>query len=83
MPKATSLTDRRKHGRGDNSTGVVHGKANQLDQRTASKYAPKAPSARSEFDAGVSAGRPMGRGVPAGSSKKRAAPAVRKLGEKT
>lgn len=82
MPKATSLTDRRKHGRGDNSSGRVGAKSNQLDQRTATKYAPKAPSAKSEFDAGVSAGRPMGRGVPAGGSRNRAAPAVRKLGEK-
>ena len=82
MPKATSLTDRRKHGRGDNSTGVVNQKNNLQDQRTASRYAPKAPSARSEFEAGVSAGRPMGAGVAAGSAKRRAAPAVRKIGEK-
>lgn len=82
MPKATSLTDRRKHGRGDNSSGVVNQKANLQDQRTAARYAPKAPSARSEFEAGASAGRPMGAGVPSGSAKKRAAPAVRKIGEK-
>ena len=81
MPKATSLTDRRKHGRGDNSSGVVGAKSNLQDQRTASRYAPKPPSARSEFEAGVSAGRPMGRGVPAGGSRNRAAPPVRKLGD--
>lgn len=82
MPKATSLSDRRRHGRGDNSTGVVRQKANLQDQRTASRYAPAAPGARSEFEAGVSAGRPMGRGVASGTAKKRAAPAVRKIGEK-
>ncbi|AZM47767.1 hypothetical protein DMB38_20030 [Streptomyces sp. WAC 06738] len=80
MPKATSLSDRRRHGRGDNSSRVVSAKANQLDQRTAARYAPKAPSTKSEFDAGASAGTTMSRGVPAGGSKKRAAPAVRKLG---
>ncbi|MFH9731919.1 hypothetical protein [Streptomyces sp. NPDC017260] len=82
MPKATSLSDRRRHGRGDNSAGVVRQKANLQDQRTVSRYAPKSPGARSEFEAGVTAGRPMGRGVSAGSAKKRAAPAVKKLGEK-
>lgn len=82
MPKATSLSDRRRHGRGDNSSRVVSAKSNLQDQRTAARYAPKPPSTTSEFQTGVSAGRPMGRGVPAGGSKKRAAPAVRKLGEK-
>lgn len=82
MPKATSLTDRRKHGRGDNSTGVVGTKNNLQDQRTVGRYSPRPPSARSEFEAGVTAGRPMARGVPTGGSKKRAAPAVRRLGEK-
>ncbi|MGI5136341.1 MULTISPECIES: hypothetical protein [unclassified Streptomyces] len=82
MPKATSLSDRRRHGRGDNSSRVVSKKANLQDQRRAGAYAPKAPSAKSEFEAGISAGRPMGRGVPTGGSKNRAAPAVRKLGEK-
>ncbi|WP_369042188.1 hypothetical protein [Streptomyces sp. Midd1] len=82
MPKATSLTDRRKHGRGDNSSGVVGTKNNLQDQRTVGRYSPKPPTARSEFEAGISAGRPLAKGVPAGGSKKRAAPAVRRLGEK-
>ncbi|UXX94050.1 hypothetical protein N7U49_21840 [Streptomyces sp. AD2-2] len=82
MPKATRSTDRRRTGRGDNITGVTHGKANLQDQRTKGAYAPKAPSTNSEFTAGVSVGRTMGAGVSAGSSKKRVAPAVRKLGEK-
>lgn len=82
MPKATRTTDRRRTGRGDNVTGVTHGKSNLQDQRTKGAYAPKAPSTNSEFSAGVSVGRTMGAGVSAGSSKKRAAPAVRKLGEK-
>ncbi|MFF1693174.1 hypothetical protein ACFVXC_06030 [Streptomyces sp. NPDC058257] len=82
MPKATRTTDRRRTGRGDNVTGVTHGKSNLQDQRTKGAYGPKAPSASSEFSAGVSVGRTMGAGVTSGSSKKRAAPAVRKLGEK-
>jgi len=82
MPKATRTTDRRRTGRGDNVTGVTHGKSNLQDQRTKGAYAPKTPSTNSEFSAGVSVGRTMGAGVSAGSSKKRAAPAVRKLGEK-
>jgi hypothetical protein len=82
MPKATSLSDRRRHGRGDNSSRVVSSKANLQDQRTKGAYGPKAPSANSEFSAGVNVGRTMGAGVKSGSSKTRAAPAVRKLGEK-
>ncbi|MGW1180099.1 hypothetical protein ACWD7Y_04180 [Streptomyces drozdowiczii] len=82
MPKATRSTDRRRTGRGDNITGVTHGKANLQDQRTKGAYAPKAPSTNSEFSAGISVGRTMGAGVSSGSSKKRAAPAVRKLGDK-
>lgn len=82
MPKATSLTDRRKHGRGDNFTGVVGAKNNLQDQRTTSRYAPKPPTTRSEFEAGVSVGRPAPKNVPMGAAKKRAAPAIRKLGEK-
>ncbi|MET9360337.1 hypothetical protein ABZX93_05460 [Streptomyces sp. NPDC006632] len=82
MPKATRTTDRRRTGRGDNITGVAHGKSNLQDQRTKGAYAPKAPSTNSEFTAGVSVARTMGAGVTAGSSKKRAAPAVRKIGEK-
>ncbi|WNI17577.1 hypothetical protein [Actinacidiphila sp. ITFR-21] len=81
MPKATRTTDRRRTGRGDNVTGVTHGKSNLQDQRTKGAYAPKAPSTTSEFAAGVSVGRPMGAGIASGSSKKRAAPAVRKLGD--
>jgi hypothetical protein len=81
MPKATRTTDRRRTGRGDNVTGVTHGKANLQDQRRAGAYAPKPPDTVSEFRAGVSVGTSMSKGVPAGGSKKRAAPAVRKLGE--
>ncbi|MGW3153671.1 hypothetical protein [Streptomyces sp. NPDC001089] len=81
MPKATRTTDRRRTGRGDNVTGVTHGKSNLQDQRRASAYAPKPPSTTSEFNAGVSVGRTIGSGAPAGGSKKRAAPAVRKIGE--
>ncbi|MFC9505360.1 hypothetical protein [Streptomyces sp. NPDC057002] len=82
MPKATRTTDRRRTGRGDNVTGVTHGKSNLQDQRSAARYAPKPPSTTSEFQAGITVGRSMGAGVPAGGSKKRAAPAVKKLGEK-
>ncbi|MGW3273899.1 hypothetical protein ACWDFH_20865 [Streptomyces kronopolitis] len=82
MPKATRTTDRRRTGRGDNVTGVTHGKSNLQDQRTKGAYAPKAPSTNSEFSAAVSVARTMGAGVSAGSSKKRAAPAVKKLGER-
>ncbi|MGW3860255.1 hypothetical protein ACWEDZ_02055 [Streptomyces sp. NPDC005047] len=82
MPKATRATDRRRTGRGDNVTGVTHGKSNLQDQRRVGVYAPKPPSTTSEFQAGISVGRPMSAGVTSGSSKKRAAPAVRKLGEK-
>lgn len=81
MPKATRTTDRRRTGRGDNVTGVTHGKANLQDQRTASRYAPKPPTTSSEFKAGVSVGASMSKGVPAGGSKRRAAPAVRKIGD--
>ncbi|MFV0135451.1 hypothetical protein ACLGIH_19905 [Streptomyces sp. HMX87] len=81
MPKATRTTDRRRTGRGDNVTGVTHGKANLQDQRTAGRYAPKPPSTTSEFQAGISVGTSMSKGVPSGGAKKRAAPAVRKLGE--
>lgn len=82
MPKATRTTDRRRTGRGDNVTGVTQGKSNLQDQRTVARYSPKPPSATSEFSAGISAGRPQGAGVTSGSAKKRAAPAVKKLGEK-
>ncbi|WP_274032472.1 hypothetical protein [Streptomyces sp. MMBL 11-1] len=82
MPKATRTTDRRRTGRGDNVTGVTQGKSNLQDQRTKGAYGPKAPSANSEFSAGISVGRTMGAGVSPGSSKKRAAPAVKKIGEK-
>lgn len=81
MPKATRTTDRRRTGRGDNITSVTHGKANLQDQRTAGRYAPKPPTTASEFQAGISVGKSMSKGVPAGGSKKRAAPPVRKLGE--
>ncbi|MFE2539098.1 hypothetical protein [Actinacidiphila glaucinigra] len=80
MPKATRTTDRRRTGRGDNVTGVTHGKANLQDQRTKGAYAPGAPSTNSEFAAGISVGRTMGAGATPGGSKKRAAPAVKKLG---
>ncbi|MFI7083836.1 hypothetical protein ACIBUR_09545 [Streptomyces anulatus] len=82
MPKATRTTDRRRTGRGDNVTGVSQGKSNLQDQRTKGAYGPKAPSANSEFSTGISVGRTMGAGVSSGSSKKRAAPAVKKIGEK-
>ncbi|MFE5853242.1 hypothetical protein ACFQ61_08470 [Streptomyces sp. NPDC056500] len=82
MPKATRTTDRRRSGRGDNVTGIAQGKSNLQDQRTKGAYAPKAPSASTEFTAGVSVARPMGAGVTPGSAKKRAAPAVKKVGEK-
>lgn len=83
MPKATSLSDRRRHGRGDNSSRVVRTKSNLQDQRRAGAYAPKPPSTVSEFNAGVSVGRSMSAGVPGGGAKKRVAPAVRKLGTDT
>lgn len=84
MPKATSLTDRRRHGRGDNNPGVTHGKANLQDQRKKSAYAPKvaASATRTEFDQGVSVGRTMSAGASVGSSRNRAAPTVRRLGER-
>ncbi|MFD9815089.1 hypothetical protein [Streptomyces sp. NPDC059080] len=82
MPRATRATDRRRTGRGDNVTGVTHGKSNLQDQRTKGAYGPKPPATTSEFSAGVSVGRTLSAGVAPGSSKKRAAPAVKKLGEK-
>lgn len=82
MPKATANTDRRRTGRGDNIRTSVSAKANLQDQRTKGKYAPKIASASSEFSAGMKSTRPPTAGVASGTSKKRAAPAVRKLGEK-
>jgi hypothetical protein len=83
MPRATRATDRRRTGRGDNVTGVTHGKSNLQDQRTKGAYAPGAPSTNSEFTTGITVGkiRTMAQGTTPGASKKRAAPAVRKLGE--
>ncbi|WP_167503132.1 hypothetical protein [Streptomyces malaysiensis] len=82
MPKATRTTDRRRTGRAKRVTGVVGEEANLQDQRKVGAYAPKAPTAKSEFSAGVSVGRTIGSGAGIGSSKNRAAPAVKKLGEK-
>lgn len=82
MPKASRATDRRRSGRGDNITGVNRLKSNMQDQRTKGKYSPGVESTPSAFAAGAKASKPATAGVKAGSAKKRAAPAVRKLGEK-
>jgi hypothetical protein len=82
MPRATRNTDLRRSGRGDNTTGVVHGKSNLQDQRRKGQYAPAAPSAGSEFNTGISAGRPMSAGATVGQGSTRAAGKVGKLGGK-
>jgi hypothetical protein len=77
MPDATSNVDRRRHGRGNNISGKVAGKANLQDQRTKVKYAPKIASASSEFAAGAAAGRPK---ASMGKPPARSAPRPTKLG---
>lgn len=82
MPRAEANTDRRRHGRGDNVGTKITAKANLADQRSKSRYAPPAPTAGSEFSAGVSAGRPMSRGATVGQGTTRSVGKVGKLGGK-
>lgn len=82
MPRATRNTDLRRSGRGDNTTGVVHGKSNLQDQRSAGKYAPGIPSAGTEFSAGIRAGKPPSAGPASGQGSRRTVGRVAKLGGK-
>lgn len=82
MPKSTKIVDRRLTGNGNNTPGVVQGKSNMQDQRTAGKYSPPAPSAGSEFSTGISAGRPMSAGAPVGRGTRRTVGRAEKLGGK-
>lgn len=82
MPKVTRTTDRRVHGRGDNTAGVVGAKSNGLDQRTAGRYSPPisaSPSAGAQFSSGVIAARTMGSGIAVGQGKNRAMGKVNKI----
>lgn len=51
--RTPGLGDRRKHGRGDNTSGVVKAKPNLGDQRTKNRFAPPIPSAGAEFGTGA------------------------------
>jgi hypothetical protein len=82
MPRATRNTDLRRTGRGDNTTGVVHGKSNLQDQRKAGAYTPPVPSADSEFKSGISAGKPMSAGAPVGQGTRRSVGRIGKIGGK-
>lgn len=84
MPRATRPTDRRKHGVGDNTSGVVHSKANLQDQRRAAAYRPAAPGAGpgADFASGVAMAKPPSAGATVGQGTTRAFGKVGKLGGK-